>query len=65
MKSIGYDENLDDHCIPEEDDPTLHKVDPLCGCNPDAWPDENPYDFTPKPEKASKYYWIHHHLGYD
>lgn len=59
MKSIGFDEKGDEHVIPDEDDPTIHKLDTLCGCNPDPYHDENPWG----PRKPVNYWWSHHHLS--
>jgi hypothetical protein len=64
MKSIGFDEKGDEHVIPDEDDPEIHRPEVLCGCNPDPYHDENPWNFD-APPRPVKYWWSHHHLSYE
>lgn len=63
MKSIGFDKDGDEHLIDDRDNPKMHKADSLCGCNPDPYHDENPYDFS-LPSKPVIYWWSHTQLTF-
>gem|GEM_PF-3864332 len=58
--SIGFDSQGDEHLIPDGDDPTLHKADPLCGCNPDAYNDDGYESF--RQGRPAKWFWSHYSL---
>jgi len=58
MKSIGFDEDGDEHMISDGEDESMHTADSLCGCNPDPFCHDPAYwgDYT----TPATWWWGHH-----
>jgi len=61
VRSIGFDNRGDEHLIPLLDDSRLHRPDPICGCNPDPYQDEQYHGEALPP---ARWWWSHHPLGF-